>query len=334
MRSLIPPALIGEPGWETLQALTRCLPFCVTDHLFGFEFDLCDASPAADFCVASPLGSRLAKFYGEQADIPLSDVISTDLGRFLREQARDQQSFLSRTGAGVILEYDLVGVPPGQRSVPGFFIVDASPSGSDKLRVHDDPEGLIATLLTAAGWGREAVSMSQMERVWAALGQKGVVAQAGAMPGRGQRAVRLVVQGVANEDICEVLERLQWPGDPALAVTSLLELAGLVRPRAALSIDVTSRGLSSRLGLELFRPTQHYRTDRAGWGSLIDQLEERQWCLSDKAKGMREWPRMEILMARGNIYRVRQFINHIKLVVDSGAVSAKAYVGCGVTTAA
>jgi hypothetical protein len=334
MRGLFPLSLIGMSGWETLQALTRRLPICVAHQLFGFEFHLSDATPETDFFVVSPLGSHLAEFYEGQNRGEESNVIGADLRRFLEEQARDPQSFMARTGASVILEYDLVGVPPGRHSVPGFFIVSPSSSVPVKSRIHDDPEGLLGAVLAAAGWERDVVPMSQIEQVWTALGQKGVVKQAGAMPGRQERAVRLIVHGFAIEDISEVLGRLKWQGDQALAVSVLSEFAGLVAPSASLSIDISSGGMSSRLGLELFRPTGQYRIDRAGWCSLINRLEERGWCLPAKAEGMREWPRMEMLMARGDVYRVRQFINHIKLVVKGKTVSAKAYTGCGVAAPA
>ncbi len=96
-------------------------------------------------------------------------------------------------------------------------------------------------------------------------------------------------------------------------------------PRAALSVDVSSRGVSPRLGLELFRPVERHRTDRSGWGALIERLAERAWCLDTKAEALARWPRVEMFFARDGVYRVRQVINHLKLVVHGSDVHAKGY---------
>ena len=63
LHSLFPSALVGRPGWERLLALAHRLPIHVTDNRFGFEFDLSDPEPAADFCVVPAPGSSLARLF-------------------------------------------------------------------------------------------------------------------------------------------------------------------------------------------------------------------------------------------------------------------------------
>ena len=94
---------------------------------------------------------------------------------------------------------------------------------------------------------------------------------------------------------------------------------------------MTARGVGPRLGLELYRPTYWFAADRAGWRPLIAGLEERGWCLPAKAGGLRRWPGVDRLLGDGEVHRVRQGINHFKVVVERGARTvAKAYVGMGV----
>lgn len=104
------------------------------------------------------------------------------------------------------------------------------------------------------------------------------------MPERPLRAVRLIVQGVEIAGVPALLEHLQWPGAPAQAAQVLDAMAGLIET-AAVSLDVTERGLAPRLGLELFRPIEWFHTDRAGWAVYIDRLEELGWCVPERAKG-------------------------------------------------
>ena len=330
MRVLLPAPLIGDSGWERVQALAKRLPIYAIDTRFGFEFDLCDSSPAADFAMLLVPGSRLAAFYERQAEEAAAGLAGPGLGRFLRRQGRDPQSLLSRTGAGVILEYDLAAHPPGEHGLPGVFIVVGGPADQRKAMLHDDPAALVAALESAAGWEPGTVDARRLERVWAAAEGSGLVAQAGVMPGRALRAIRLIIQGVDPAGIAGLLERLQWGGDPTLAVSALSELEGLIRPRTGLSIDLTSQGVSPRLGLELFRPVELHRTDPAGWQSLMERLVSNRWCLQTKAGALGAWPRIETFFGRDAVYRVRQVINHIKLVIDGDAIGVKGYAAMAV----
>ena len=334
LRNLFPPALIGDSGWERLEALTTRLPIYTTDARFGFEFDLCDANPTADFCAVVPVGSALASFYkGLSAEIAPGRA-GPGFGAFLTQQGDDPNSLLARTGSAIILEYDLAHAAPGRHGPPGVFIVSRSLSERAPPHVHntihDDPAGLVAALESAAGWGPGFVDMLQMERVWAAMAGAGTVAHAGIMPGREQRAIRLIIQSVRNTNVAGVLERLGWEGEPSLADSALAGLAGLVRPSAGLSIDVTSQGVSPRLGLELFRPIERHQTDPAGWKLLCDRLVDKGWSLPAKAGGLAEWPGMDVLFGRDGAYQVRQTVNHIKLVIVGGVVSVKGYVAMDV----
>ena len=59
---------------------------------------------------------------------------------------------------------------------------------------------------------------------------------------------------------------------------------------------------------------------------MIERLTDRQWCLPAKAEGLRAWPRTERVFGPHGVYRVYQYINHIKAVVDHDRIVAKAYV--------
>ena len=338
LRSLFPAALLGGSGWERLQPLTNHLPVCATDSRFGFEFHLCDPNPTADFFVISAPHTRLAEFYRRLTGETAAVLAGTDFTAFLDGQARHPDSFLARAGKGIILEYDVSRSPPGQYGVPGIFIVTGGHPEADPVELYEDPAALVAALRSVAGWDPDVAESRHVERACAVLADCGVyVSHAGVMPGRAERAIRLVALGVDSAKVAEGLWRVQWPGDPSQAMAILSEFAGLVSPRCGLGISITPQGVLPRLDLELSRKraqgslrSESFRLDRPGWKLPIDRLEERGWCLSAKADGLREWPRLDMFFGRDGMYQVRQIINHFKVVIDRGTVYSKAYVGMDV----
>lgn len=328
LHSLFPSALVDGSGWERLLALAHRLPIHVTDNRFGFEFDLSDPDPAADFCAVPTPGSRLAEFYVRQAELAPPRSAEAVLGRFLAEQSSDPQAFLAQGKGGMILEYDLAGTSTDPPAPPGVFLVPLDMQDESRTgRLYGEPEPLAAALWAVSGWTPDAAILRQVRRVYQAMTPAGSVTQAGVSPGRPQRAVRLIVGAGSGEDAVDMLERLRWPGSAADVADVSESLAHVAMPGVALSVDVTSRGVSPRLGLEFHRPVEWYELDHSGWDRLIDRLEERGWCLPQKARGLKSWPRVEQVFGQGMVYLVRQSINHVKVVVDRGTTAAKAYVG-------
>ncbi len=333
-RFLFPDALVDSDGWGRLLERAGTLPRAVIDNHFGFEFHLGEARADADLCVVAPPGSALARHYVRAGARAARGSAAAALGAALAEQAGDPRSWLARWVSAVMLEYDLAGpAPPAPTSPPGIFFSPrfSVPGSRDGIFAHRDPEALLAALAAAAGWsdGHDAF-LPEVERIFSALPETARVFQAGVLPARSPRAVRLVAAGVAKEEAPALLERLRWPGPTAAAADAL---AVLDDPAASVfvSVDVTARGLGPRLGLELYRPPYWFAADRAGWMPLIAGLEERGWCLPAKAGGLRRWPGVDRLLGGGEVHRVRRGINHFKVVVERGARTvAKAYVGMGV----
>lgn len=338
LRILFPPALLGSFGWDRLRPLTNRLPVCAAESRFGFEFHLSDPDPDADFFVISAPGTPLAEYFLRLSEKAAAGLVGPNFAAFLGEQVNRPDSFLVRTGKGLILEYDLAGSPPGQFGAPGVFIVSGGKVEPDPLELHEDPAGLVATLRSAAGWRPVATESCLVKRTCAALADSGVfVSHAGVMPSRAGRFIRLVALGADPSRVTAGLEAIQWPGDPRRAEAILAAFKGLVSRHCGLGISVTPEGVLPRLDLELTRirapgsPTREsFRLDRPGWKLPIDRLVERGWCLPAKADGLRQWPNLEMFFGRDGLYQVRQIINHFKVVVDRDSVFAKAYAGMDV----
>ena len=337
-RSLAPPELLDSGGWKRLLDRAERLPRSVADAAFGFEFHLAEPAADADLCVVVLPGSDLSRHYvaeGARAEpgAPPAARAAAALAAGLREQAGNPESYLARAVAGVMLEYDLAGLAPDRAPpAPGVFLA-ARPAASGPQTgrpEHRDPAGLLAALATIVGWDGHEDMLGAVERIYAALPERGYVFQAGALPARSPRAFRVVVAGVGKEEVPVLLERVEWPGPVGEAADVLASMDGLDF-RVVVSLDVTARGPGPRLGLELYRATRWLEADRRVWRPLIARIEERGWCLPAKAEGLRRWPGTERLIGGGRIHLVRQGINHVKVVVERGARTvAKAYAGMSV----
>ena len=338
-RSLTPPELLDSGGWDRLLNQAERLPRSVADTSFGFEFHLAEPAADADLCVVVLPGSDLSRHYvaegarAEPGAPPAARAAAAALAAGLREQAGNPESYLARAVAGVMLEYDLAGLAPDRPPpAPGVFLA-ARPAASGPRAgrpEHRDPAGLLAALAVTVGWNGHEDMLGAVERIYAALPERGYVFQAGALPARSPRAFRIVVAGVGKEEVPALLERVEWPGPVGEAADVLASMDGLDF-RVVVSLDVTARGPGPRLGLELYRATRWFEADRKVWRPLIARIEGRGWCLPAKAEGLRRWPGVERLIGGEKIRLVRQGVNHVKVVVEGGARTvAKAYVGMSV----
>lgn len=325
MKQLFPRALLSGDGLDRLLLVAERLPLCVIDKPFGFEFALCNEAADADFCVISAPRSSLAAHYIRAGAAAPTGSATAALGACLTENARDPASFLTGRDGCIILEYDVPAHRREEPPPPGIFFVPDDASVDAARRLLDDPVETVAALWAAAGLRADPAELRQVERVYEVFSDAGLVVQAGVLPGRPQRAVRLVVHRIDTAELPGLLDRLRWPGpaDTALSVTAATD--DLTSPGAVLSLDVSANGVSPRLGLELFRPVQRFPVDRTGWRPMIERLTVRRWCLPAKAEGLRAWPRAERVLGPHGAYRVYQYINHIKAVVEHGRVAAKAY---------
>ena len=332
-RPLFPPELLGSGGWERLLDRAKRLPRSVLDAHFGFEFRLGEPSPEADLFVAIRPGSDLSRHYVREGARAEPGSPAATLAAGLREQAEKPDSYLARAVSGVVLEYDLAGLAPHRPPPPpGIFLSPrrSAPGSRDGFFEHRDPAALLAALAVTVGWNGHEEMLGAVERILAALPERGYVFHAGALPARSPRALRILLKGIAKEEVPVLLEQVEWPGPTAAAAGVLASMDDLVA-YVAVSLDVTARGPGPRLGLELYRAPKWFAADRRGWRPFIARLVECGWCLPAKAEGLRRWPGTEKLFGDGEAHHVRQGINHVKVVVERGVrTEAKAYVGMGV----
>lgn len=336
IRTFIPRELIGDSEWGRLLGRVGGLPAEGVASSCGFEFRLDAASPAADFFVViRPGGKPLARHYIRQGMADGADATAAALARYLVRMepgtGRSRSDSVADWNNGMTLEYDVaevVGDP-----APGVFLrLRLTHSPERKSPHHCHPRTAAAGIAAAVGWEPDEEEQRAVEKAFGALPAGSEVAHIGGLPGRRPRAVRLLVQRIARTEVPEFLERAQWPGAVDDVVMVLDDFGELYR-RFRLSVDVSARGTAPRLGVEMFvgdnwdREDDWLKTDIGQWRPMVQRLEAHGWCLPEKARGLLAWPRLRQLYGAKGVHLLYMGINHVKLLIEHGAIRAKAYTG-------
>ena len=331
IRGLIARSLLDGAAWDRLLNRTGDLPAWWPGSYFGFEFRLGDATPAADFFVGMLLNGPLVREYVRRGEATKPSSAEASFARFLAESSWGNARWTELFSfAG--LECDIAEVPRGRRPAPGVFLKLRGVPQTDRGRVP----GLVSEAIAGAvGWRNDARERRALERAFAALPPGGEVGYVGALPDRSRRAIRVIARGIGEPDLSAFLERLAWPG-PADRVAEVLAELRDVSPHFRVAFDVTARGVLPRLGLEMgaLKPTgqqvhlhEWLHTERRDWVPLVTRVAENGWCLPAKAHGLLAYPGQQMLWDTTGMSLAYKGINHIKISIDDGGVSAKGYVG-------
>ena len=335
IRAFVPCELIGDSEWYRLLGRVGGLPEEGVASSCGFEFRLDVASPAADLFVVIRPGEPLAHYYIRQGTADGADAAAAALARHLvrmdPEVGPSRGDSVAGWNDGMTLEYDVAEVVGNP--APGVFLrlrLAHSPERKDPHHCH--PRTAAAGIAAAVGWEPDEEERRAVERAFGALPAGSEVAHIGGLPGRRPRAVRLLVQRIEETEVPDFLECVQWPGAVGDVVSVLNDFGDIYR-RFRLSVDLSARGTAPRLGVEMFvgddwdREDDWLKTDIGQWRPMVERLEARGWCLPEKSRGLLAWPGGRQLYGTRGVYLLYMGINHVKLLIEHGAIRAKAYTG-------
>ena len=331
LRGLVPRSLIDRQAWTRLLDRAGDLPAWLPGTYFGFEFRLGDSTPAADFFVRMMLGGPFAREYIRRGEAAEPGSAEASLARFLLESNR-ADSPLADLFNTAGLECDIAEVPSDRRPDPGVFLKLRPGAQADR----GGGPGIVADAIAGAvGWRSDEGERQAMERAFEALPSGGEVGYVGALPGRRTRAVRVIARGIWEPDVPAFLQRLAWPGPVDRVVEVLADLRD-VSPHFRVAFDVTARGVAPHLGLEMGaleprnQQVAHHEwlhTERRHWVPLVTCVEEKGWCLPEKAHGLLAYLEQQTFLDETGTWQSYKGINHVKVFIAGDGVSAKGYVG-------
>ena len=334
LRRFVPSVLLDDPWRDRLVERVGELPSWLTLNYAAFEFRLGDPAPAADYFVSVAPGRPSMDYFvrlGEDAKPDTAEAALARVYSLMNGAAPPSEPSLDGWFRASMLEYDIAEVPRNLHPPPGVFLALQPQSELDeKVAGSRTPYNLAATMASAVGWEADEEERLAVERAFAALPRSGEVDQIGAVPDRGARSVRLIVDGLKQRNVPAFLKRLKWDG-PARKVMEVLEEMRDVTPVFRLALNVSANGVGPRLGLEMYRPRKPSNLDywltsgRNAWRPVIDYLEEMKWCLPEKGDGLRAFPGIERLFEEKGMSILYKGINHFKLSIEGDDIEAKAY---------
>ena len=343
MRQAFPDALfdVAGKGWQRLLGRAASVPACLIENAFGFELRLGPIKGGADFCITVEAGSQTAS---ELLSTPPPDVKLTANEATTRHALLDLLTEIDRNGSfaydavrsrSVILEYDVVAPELGRNSAPGVFW---------GLEEHIGPEEMSGTVqlidIAQAGSGRPTSdagqaanpSVATLRRIAEAVAPYGRISQVGTFLGRDRLDFRILARIEQRESVRELLQSVDWCGDidKVMDVASHFEYENV---GFGVSLDVGTKRVGPRLGLEVGYREGWFATRFADWRPLIDVLVAQGWCRENKARGLQQWCGYIPLFGR-EMYFLLKGINHFKISIQNDEfLGAKAYVGAGLAPA-
>lgn len=329
LKQFVPASMLDGAAWDRLVECADALPSEALASRCGFEFRLGSETPDSDLFVTMVPGDALARHAAAEGR-----MAAPGPKRALAEFAgmySDADSGLQESITGVMLEYDLVAAKSPPAGSPGLFFqlplaeIGGNPTGKSRVPVE--------ILCRAVGWRNCAEERQAVRSVLDRMPDHCVVRHIGAFPSRNPRTIRLLIQGFGREELGDILAKANWNGpvDAALAaVDALVD----VLPWFRLAADVMAQGLQPRLGLEFYlRPRidsshDHWlATGRGDWRPVASRLAECGWCVPAKARGLGDWCSLGRFYDGNGMNLIYMGINHIKISLDGGRPSAKAYAG-------
>ena len=329
LKPFVPVSMLDGAAWDRLVERAAALPNEVLASGCGFEFRLGSETPDSDLFVtmepSGALANHAAAEGGKAASGP-KRALAEFAGMY-----SDADSGLQESITGVMLEYDVVAAMPARANSPGLFfqlpLAELGGGSTGRSRVPTE------TLCRAVGWRNRAEECQAVRGVLDRMPDHCVIRHIGAFPGRNPRTIRLLIQGFGREELRDILAKANWSGpiDAALAaVDALVD----VLPWFRLAADVTAQGLQPRMGMEFYlRPRtdsshDHWlATGRGDWRPVASRLAKRGWCVPAKARGLGDWCALDRFYDGNGMNLIYKGINHIKISLDDGRPSAKAYAG-------
>ena len=316
-RRSVPRILLGDSEWKRMVRHLGHLPASAADGGLGFEFQLGDASPAADLALRATPGSRFANWIRESCAFPTA-------ARALSAIA-DVRSALAIT-PDFILEFDLIEREELARQEPGFFFANLSSQGISDITEY------VSSAAKVSGLALERASVEFLDAATETLPDSVSLAFVGHMPGRAPPAIRIVLQ-VVTKEVSLVLDAL------GLSTSLANEPLDVMRPnphslrqlKCAVHVDLIEggQGQDACVGIEL--SLGHWLTvPGQEWIGMLRRLVDVGWCLPVKAQALRDWPMPQRCMGTWGTAVVRSGINHLKFAFPPGAPTVvKAYAGAG-----
>ena len=313
----VSPALLDEAGWRPVLAAARRWPTTCAALPFGFEFQLRDPRPRADFGITLAAEGMTADWVRRSGREQGAPSFKHRLMRLLRDLGAGG-SVLEREVGRIMIEIDIASADMPTTRNPGVFLYfRGATEGTPR-----ETDAVLAALNAAVGRADDPAEYRLAQNFGRAIPGGVAFISLGAIPGRG-RGFRLTAYGFEDGAKAEeFLRRIGWKGRYDDLVGTIARLEALhAFGRLGLMLHARGGNLESKLGLYL-------RHVPSAVPSLLDGLAA-EGCVPEKLAGLHPAAMRPVaLWGKAGEYTLLRELTHVKLVLtESGFEDIKAYSG-------
>jgi hypothetical protein len=323
----VPERLISHHTFASLMSMCGLLPMDISSG-FGFESRLAEKSAKVDLIVRVPAPGGLNILAGNNPSCRLPDNFFQEatLAR-LRSLALSWQTWPKSLREGVSAAWLEFDADQFARPVPTpslLFLQFGKPDCSRECC------GQIARTAYSIvrGHAIESELVRALDMCLNRVPDHALVLQAGMGISRPTRAMRLVLDGLAQRDMLSYLSSIGWTGNQRELEFLLLDLGRYI-PQFNLDIDLLA-SVCPKIGIECsFGRVERSAMDLT-WTDFLHLIKGKGWCLPEKSDGLLEWPGQKLFQAGNESWPwvVERFLNHLKINYDPvSGMEAKAYFG-------
>ena len=321
LKSCVSPTLLSEAGWQPVLSAAGHWPVTCGALVFGFEFQMLDPRPRADFGLTLVPDGRTAEWIGRRTEAATALPFMGRLADLLNAMGKERTP-LNRAIDRAMLEIDIASASLNTPQDPGVFLYFRQDEVGAALGERPDAEAVLAALNAAVGWTNDADEQRLAGRILRAAPPGARLVSLGAFPGRG-RGLRLTVVGFEQGvELAAFLRAVGWSG-PYDVLNDAIARLEQRRAFGRLGAALYGRGdvLDTRLGLYLPQLPPALPALLEGLGG--------EGCLEEKLSGLRATAAGPVtLWGKTGEFTLLRGINHAKLVLsETGIEHAKVYMG-------
>ena len=245
----VSPALLDEAGWRPVLAATKQWPTTCAALPFGFEFQLRDPRPRADFAVTLAAAGRTADRIRRSGHEQGAESFEGRLMRLL-DAVGAEGSVLEREVGRIMIEIDIATADlPTTRNPAVFLHFRGAADGAQR-----DTDAVLAALNAAVGWADDPSEFRLARNIGHAIPSGVALVSFDAFPGRG-RGFRLTKFGFDDGTEAEAfLRRVGWNGRYDVLTGTIVRLEAL-RAFGKIGLMLYVRGDSLESSKRYERPT-------------------------------------------------------------------------------
>lgn len=251
-----------------IQKIAKYLPH---SSLAGFECRLGESQTKVDFQISvNPHSFKITKEFMESSTWKkiLNFFQDLQMSFLLKEQ-------IKRIG----LEFDLPNDQPWVLPIPCIFF------HLNPLSI-DETQALIILILKSLDYEYSSSLQHNLQTCYNSLPNGANIKYVGLMLSRSNQALRIIINGLVNEQLIQYLEKIGWSAstEPLYKLVSQLTLFS---DMIALALDV-GKTIQPKIGLECFINKSPSEDPR--WNLLLDYLVEQRLCTLAKHQAILAWP--------------------------------------------